>query len=67
MIGTDWNKFFTEAFHSEEVQKILNKWFPNDIKRKKFSKEDIESIVIQLCSRLIKILFEGKGSSSKKK
>ena len=66
LIGTDWNKVFTDAFHSDGTQKILNKWFPNDIKRRKFSKEELEGLVVGICSDIMRILYEGKNSKKGK-
>ena len=60
MIDTDWNMFFTNAFHSKESQKIINKWFPDGIKRRKFSKEELEGVVVQACSDIMRTLYEGK-------
>ena len=60
MIDTDWNRLFTDAFHSEEAQKIINKWFPDGVKRRKFSKEELEGFVVCVCSDIMRALYEGK-------
>lgn len=49
----DWNLKFTKAFHTGEIQKIVNIMFQNK-SRMKISKEEFE----QICSLIMKEVYQ---------
>ena len=53
----DWNLKFTNAFRTDEIQKIVDNMFKGK-PRMKISKEEFEQIVVQVCSLVMQKVYK---------